>query len=179
MKDENIKKLWEEFINDTRYKEYFQLPTMLELFNINLNKVKKYINTNKERPSQKNKDKTIKSMATWISNCQNNYTKKIQNMKDENIYKLWTDFINDVKYKEYFISQYDSFIYNLNNLKSYIDTNKQRPSKDSKDKNIKFLGNWICNQNKNYSKKTQNMKDDNIYKLWTNFINDPKYKDYF
>ena len=35
-------------------------------------------------------------------------------MKDEIIYNLWNDFINDDKYKEYFISQYDYFIVNLN-----------------------------------------------------------------
>jgi superfamily II DNA or RNA helicase len=179
MKDKTIYKLWTDFINDEKYKEYMQLPTMLELFNINLNKVKNYIDTNKKRPSQSSKDKDIKCMGQWLHQKINNYSKKIHNMKDENIYKLWTEFINDEKYKEYFLSQYDTFVYNLNNLKSYIDTNKKRPSESNKDKNINFLGHWIGNCQINYSKKTHNMKDENIYKLWTKFINDTRYKEYF
>jgi TPP-dependent 2-oxoacid decarboxylase len=102
MKDETIRKLWEEFSNDSRYKKYMQLPTMLELFNINLNKVKEYIDTNKKKPPKLDKDKVIKTLYSWLQNQKQNYIKKKENMKDENIYKLWTDFINDTKYKEYF-----------------------------------------------------------------------------
>ena len=41
-------------------------------------------------------------MGCWINNCQQNYSKKTAKMADETIYKLWTDFINDAKYKTYF-----------------------------------------------------------------------------
>jgi len=179
MKDENIYKLWTEFINDEKYKSYMQLPTMLEIFIKRLEKLKIYIDTNKQRPSTHSEDKDIKFKAKWIGTSQTNYSKKIHNMKDENIYKLWTDFINDSKYKEYFLSQYETFVYNLNKVKNYIDTNKQRPSQTSKDNNIGFISRWIGTSQTNYSKKTRNMKIETIYKLWTDFINDEKYKEYF
>ena len=179
MKDENINKLWIEFINDSKYKEYFL--SQYDSFVFNLNNLKSYININKKRPSDHNKDKDIKSMGCWIQNCQKNYYKKDKNMKDENIYKLWTEFINDSKYKEYMQlpTMLELFNINLNNLKSYIDTNKVRPSTNSKDKTIKSMSKWIGHCQTNYSKKTQNMKDESIYKLWTDFINDEKYKKYF
>ena len=177
MKNESIKKLWEEFIYNEKYKEFIQLPSMLENFNINLNKLKIYIDTNNERPTQGSKDKNIKSLAQWISDIKINYFKKIHNMKDETIYNLWSEFINDEKYKEYFLSQYDNFILNLNKVKNYIDIHKNIPSRNIK-KDTKYLGQFINDQKINYSKKTQKMKDENIYKLWTNFINDDKYKKY-
>ena len=40
-------------------------------------------------------------MAEWISTSKKNYSKKTHNMKDETIYKLWTVFVNDSRYKEY------------------------------------------------------------------------------
>ena len=179
MKDESIYNLWTEFINDSKYKKYIQLPTMLENFNKYLNDVKIYIDTNKKRPSSESKDKDIKFIARWITTSQYNYDKKKNNMKDKIIYNLWNDFINDDKYEEYFISQYDYFIVNLNKVKKYIDTNKKRPSKASKDKDKNInMGSWIVSQNNNYIKKKENMKDENIYKEWTNFVNDDEYKKY-
>jgi superfamily II DNA or RNA helicase len=178
MKNEKVYKLWTNFINDEKYKKYCQLPTMLENFNINLNKVKEYIDINKKRPPRHSKDRNTNFISQWSLHQINSYKNKIHNMKDETIYKLWTNFINDDKYKIYFQSQYDIFISVLNKLKIYIDTNKKRPSSDSKDKNIKSLGKWIWTKQSNYNKKTENMKDENIYKEWTNFINDDKYKEY-
>ena len=181
MKDENIRTLWEEFINDIRYKKYIQLPTMIELFNINLNKLKNYIDTNKKRPSEGSKDKNIKSIAQWLVQKNNNYAKKIKNMKDDNIKKLWEEFINDEKYKEYILlpTTLEIFNINLSKVKIYIDTNKKRPVHESKDKYIKSLGKFIGHCQLNYVKKLHSMKYENIYELWTNFINDEKYKKYF
>ena len=105
MKNETINNLWTEFINDEKYKKYFQLPTILEKFVNDLNKLKNYIDTHNQRPSQNNKDKDIETIGNWLSNSQNNYKKKIHNMKDDRIYKLWTEFINESKYKKYFHEQ--------------------------------------------------------------------------
>ena len=101
MKDETIRKLWEEFINDENYKYYFQLPTMLELFNDNLNKLKTYIDTYNQRPSQYSKDKPIKSMGHWIGNCQINYSKKINNMS----FHLVGGLEKDIAYWQSYVDQ--------------------------------------------------------------------------
>jgi len=167
------------FKYDLVYDSMGILKNSKEIFVIRLEELKAYIDTNKQRPSKSSKDKIIKSMGTWIGNSQTNYAKKINNMQDETIYKLWTDFINDSRYKEYVLSQYDSFVLDLNKLKAYIDTNKQRPSNSSKDKIIKSMGTWIGNSQKIYAKKIEKMQDETIYKLWTDFINDSRYKEYF
>jgi hypothetical protein len=100
-------------------------------------------------------------------------------MKKEEIYKQWTNFINDDKYKEYFLDN-DIVWYNtLEKVKKYIDENKKRPSCMSKDKEIKTLGVWISTQQNNYKTKSYIMSSEEIYNQWTDFINDDKYKEYF
>jgi superfamily II DNA or RNA helicase len=177
MKHENIYNKWTEFINSDKYKIYFQ--SQYEYFIMNLDEVKKYINEKQKRPSSCNNEKKIKFLGLWIAKNITNHNKKLQNMMDENIYKKWTEFINDENYKQYFQSQYDNFIMNLNKVKNYIGENKRRPSSESMDKNIKKLGNWIGTQTKNYNKIRETMKDENIYNKWTEFINDESYKQYF
>ena len=100
-------------------------------------------------------------------------------MKNETIYKIWTEFMNDIEYKNYFLSQYEKFILMLNKVAEYMDTNNKRPSINSKDKNIKFMGQWISTQIQNYYNNTKKMKNVNIKNKWENFINDEKYKAYF
>ena len=128
MKDESIYNLWTEFINDTRYKEYMQLPSMLEIFNINLNKLKTYIDINKQKPSRHSNDKNIKRLGIFIGNCQIKYVKNKQN---DTIYKLYNDFINDEKYKKYFQleTMLEKFIVNLNKVKTYITPTEKKNEK--------------------------------------------------
>jgi hypothetical protein len=175
----NINKKWTEFINSDKYKKYFIVDTIGEKFISSLNKVKKYIDINNKIPSQQDNDKNITILANWIITQQYYYNNKIHNMKDEKIYNKWTEFINSDKYKIYFQSQCEYFIMKLINVKTYIDKNNKRPPQKDKDENIRVLGIWICAQIQNYNKKQYNMKDENIYKKWTEFINDEKYKKYF
>jgi len=100
-------------------------------------------------------------------------------MSNLDIYNKWYDFINNEKYKTYFISNEDEWKNNLKELKIYIDNNNKRPSQCNKNNNIKILGNWIQNQIRNYKEKTYIMTNIEIYNDWTNFINDDKYKKYF
>ena len=179
MKDEKIYNKWNEFINSDKYKKYFILQSIEEYFNMNLNKVINYIDKNNKRPFQNDKDEIIKTLGIWIGTQIQNYSKKIYNMKNDKIYKKWTEFINDEKYKIYFQSQYEDFIMNLNKLKIYIDENNKKPSRDDKNKETKFLGEWIHSQITNFNKKKCNMKDINIYNKWNEFINSDKYKIYF
>ena len=146
---------------------------------MNLNKVKIYIDINNKLPPRNDKNKETKSFGEWIHTQILNFNKNECNMKDENIYNKWTEFINSNKYKIYFQSQYEDFILNLNNVKIYIDKHNKRPLQKDKDENIRVLGIWISNQITNYNKKKENMKDENIYKKFIEFKNDEKYKKYF
>jgi hypothetical protein len=70
------------------------------------------------------------------------------------------------------------WIEKLNSLVQYIDENNKRPSCHSKDDETRKLGQWVDRQVQNYKKKKEIMKNEEIYNKWTEFINDPKYKEY-
>jgi hypothetical protein len=95
LKNYNIKIKWEEFINE--YKEYF--ISNKEIWNNYLEKVIIYINENKCKPSQLNKNKNIKQLGRWIKTQDNNYKKNKEIMKDNTIKLKWEKFINEYKNK--------------------------------------------------------------------------------
>jgi superfamily II DNA/RNA helicase len=177
MKDNTIYNTWNDFINDDMYKEYF-LDNNTTWYNT-LELVKSYIDMNKKRPYSIDKYTKDKQLSKWISHQQQNYKTKDYIMKDDTIYKTWSNFINDTKYKEYFLDNKTVWFNSLELLKNYIDINKKIPSTTDKDSNVKKLGQWIQTQQKNYKTKSKIMKIQEIYNQWTNFINDIKYNEYF
>jgi hypothetical protein len=68
------------------------------IWKLNLEWVKKYINENKKRPTRKNKDE--KKYSAWITLQVQNYKNKKHNMLCKNIRHLWEDFISE--YIDYF-----------------------------------------------------------------------------
>lgn len=79
-------------------------------------------------------------------------------------------------------NKYQKILWWINYLelvKQYIDKNKARPPKSSKNEEIKKLGRWIDRQQQIYNKKTQIMLKPDIYDKWTEFINDSNYAKYF
>lgn len=100
MKKSNIKKLWEDFINDEKYKIYFTCRKEVWILQFEL--VKKYIDENKKSPSQsKYIDKDGKKLGKWINKQKENYKNKTNTVYNDIIIRyLWEDFINE--YKIYF-----------------------------------------------------------------------------
>ena len=90
-------------------------------------------------------------------------------MKQENIRNKWEDFINT--HSRLFMSNYEIWNNTLEKVKLYIETNDKLPSHHNKNKDIKQLGNWISHQKKNYNKKEQIMKEENIRNIWEDFMN--------
>jgi superfamily II DNA or RNA helicase len=177
MKNQEIYDQWTVFINSDKYKKYFVLND--EKWYINFERVKKYIDENNDRPSIHDKNKEIKILAKWIGTQKYNFIKKIETMKDIKKYKLWTEFINDNKYKIFFISNEEEWLNSLKQVKQYMSRNNKRPSQHDKNKEIKILGSWMSHQQTNYKTKSQIMSNQEIYDQWTNFVNDDKYKVYF
>jgi hypothetical protein len=141
--------------------------------------VKQYIDTNKKRPSENDKNNDIKQLGYWLSHQQKNYKKKNKNMSNNTIYNEWKQFTESDKYKEYFMS-YEELWYDMfNKVKQYIDSNGKRPSTHDKNSDIKSLGKWISHQQTNYKNKQYIMSNSTIYNEWTKFINSNKYKKYF
>ena len=177
MSNEEIRKEYENFINDKNYKKY--LMSNEEEWLNNLEEVKKYIDSNNKKPSQRDKNEEIKKLSLWIVTQQQNYKKHSKIMTNEKIIKAYENIINDEKYKKYFMSNEEELLNNLEEVKKYIDLNNKKPSKATKNKEIKKLGLWITMQKKNYKEKTFIMKNKEIIKEYENFINDEKYKKYF
>jgi hypothetical protein len=177
MKNKNVKSLWKIFIEDIKYKQYFLSNE--EEWNIKLENVKKYIDDNKKRPLKYDKNNTIKQLCTWIGTQQNNYKKKQKIMKTANIRIMWKTFTEDIKYKQYFLSNEDEWHIKLDDVKKYIDDNKKRPSHTDKNNTIKQLGTWLSVQRQNYVKNKEIMKTENIRLIWKGFIEDIKYQQYF
>jgi superfamily II DNA or RNA helicase len=138
----------------------------------NLENVKKYIDENKERPSSKSKNENIKYIGEWIVTQTKNHKNK--KMKEKYI-KDWEKLI--VKYCEYFKKKEDVWCENLEIVIKYIDENKELPSSNSINEDIKSLGNWINNQKQNYQNEKSIMENEEIKTLWEQFINN--YNEYF
>jgi ribosomal RNA-processing protein 8 len=96
MKDEYIKP-WENFIED--YSEYFKDND--KIWYETLNKVKKYIDTNKKLPSvyHKNTEEVIK-LGRWVVSNKLKYKNNEEIMKQPEFIKAWEEFIEE--YSEYF-----------------------------------------------------------------------------
>ena len=169
---------WTEFINHPRYSVYF-LDNITN-WNNTFDELKKYIDENGKRPSDKDKDTKIKTLSGWCSAQVKNYSKKAYIMADQTIYSAWTEFINHPRYSVYFIDNDVVWHNNLIELKKYIGENGKRPSTiDKTDPKIKTLGRWCSHQVNNYSKKVQIMADPKISEAWHKFITSEEYKDYF
>ena len=144
-----------------------------------LEMVKKYIDENGKRPIKRSDDKNTKIMGFWISHQNRNYKTKKYNMKNQDTYNKYTVFINDEKYKKYFISNEELWHNNFASVKKYINDTNKLPSINEINENIKTMSHWISNQHTNYKLKCCVMKNKEIYDKWTNFITSEKYKIYF
>ena len=162
MKNDNVKKLWEEFVKE--YSEYFLSNE--EIWINNLTQVKEYIIEYNKRPSSFDKNNNIKFLGNWLITQKSNYPDKYS-MKNEDIKKQWEEFIKE--YEEYFISKEEIWIHKLDKLKEYVINHNKLPSKHDKNKEIKVLGYWIYTQKAKYPDK-QIMKNEDIRKQWEEFI---------
>ena len=160
----NIIKEWECFIE----KHSILFRSNEEVWMDTLQNVSEYIQHFNKLPSQANKDKNVSSLASWISAQKQNYDNNEQIMINEDIRKIWADFVNN--YQKIFKSKEDIRIDNFNNLKEYINIHNKLPSRCNKDENIKYLGSYVHHQKHNYKNNTNNMKDASLRKEWEDFI---------
>jgi len=168
-----------EFRYEMIYDSMGKLRNGPEIWVYKLNQVKQYIDANHKRPSQTDPDNDVKQMGSWISNQQKNYPKEAYIMADKHIRSQWKAFIENPKYKDYFITNEEAWSNMLSKVKQYIDANHKRPGDRDPINDVKQLGAWIGRQQKNYPKEAYIMADKHIRSQWKAFIENPKYKDYF
>ena len=134
-----------------------------------------YIVANNKRPSNHDKNKDIKTLATWIQTQQRNYAKSEYIMSDPEIRKEWERFVE--KHNEHFMSNEAAWRQMLIKVDEYIVANNKRPSHGSKNKDIKALGLWVYTQNQSYPNSRHIMSDPEIRKEWEQFVE--KHKEHF
>jgi superfamily II DNA or RNA helicase len=164
MKHQKYNDIWKNFMEE--HPKYFMNHE--EKWIHKLDKVKKFMKEKNNSPSRYAKDEYEKDLGTWVATQKENFKKNIKMFSHENIVNFWNDFQEE--YKDYLLNNSENWYFRLNQLKTYIDQNKCRPSCHSKDKEIKSLGIFIMTQNKNYKDKTQIMSDKTVYDIWTNFL---------
>jgi superfamily II DNA or RNA helicase len=161
MNNKNIYNEFKLFLEE--YNEYFRSneETWFEKFE----KLKNYMDMNKKRPSEVDKDYEIAFLGKWLSRQLKNYKQKEQIMKyNPIIYNEWNKFMNE--YCEYFTSKCDIWRNNLLIVIKYIEGHNKLPSsKDLDDK-----GCWLSDQKKNYENNKYIMKDPEIRQQWEEFI---------
>ncbi len=176
VKNPEIFKIWEEFIKDSQYSQYFISDE--EKWFEKFNEVKQFIHINKSIPNTKSKNNKEKKLHKWLDHQKQNYKNKKYIMKNPKICKVWEEFIKDPQYSEYFQSKEEIWFNNFNKLKQFIDINKSTPNSNSKNKEEKYLGTWLGHQKKNYKIKKESMNNPKQRKIWEDFIKDPQYSPY-
>jgi hypothetical protein len=126
-----------------------------------------------EKWMKDNKQKIIKSsdyqLSSWISRQKKHYIKKTKEMEIEEIYVLWTTFLEE--YKQHL----HLFDYKWNDkfksLKKFIHSNAKLPSIKKSGGVIETqLCSWYLRQKIDYKKKIGGMKKEERYNQWTLFI---------
>ena len=171
MKDVARYNMWTNFMNE--FKQYF--PTNDEIWNSHLDKLKQFINENEKTPSSTSKNKDENKLGRWLLRQITNYKNKQYGMTDAVRYDMWTTFMNE--YKEYLLTFDEIWNSTLDKLKQFINLNKRRPTKSSKNEEEKRFGNWLSRQLQNYKNKEGGMTDITQYNKWTTFMNE--YNEYF
>jgi hypothetical protein len=182
LKNERYNK-WHEFINNDKYKKFFIPIDEVNILNWNRQflLLKAYMDKYDISPSSQNSDENIYRLGRFKIRNSKIYETKTQIMSNENIYNIWTDFMNDDKYKKFFLSSEEKWFSKLGMIKTYIDNHNMSPTKRDKcDKNAKKLGTWIQVQKRNFKYNIDIMKTHPmVKKTWDNFVNSEKYRKYF
>jgi hypothetical protein len=90
--------------------------------------------------------------------------------------KTWREMINNPIYSQYIMSQKEIWLNKLVKSKKFIDDDHRLPNR--RDINEAELGNWIGTNKTHYNKKNKYFME-NYLEEWVEFVNDPKYIEYF
>jgi hypothetical protein len=177
------------FYNKSNHSKYEQDKIILSKYILNIKEfqqlswddkleaLKKYVNTNKLRPSSKSLDIQIKRLGQWYMDQKYNYENNIKTMKISINRNKWEKF--NKEYSKYFMSIIDEWEYNLIEVKLYIDKYDKRPNSESNISDIKYIGQWLCRQCSNYKNNINSMTNDINKKKWLEFITNEKYSKFF
>jgi superfamily II DNA or RNA helicase len=161
MKINIIYDAFKNFINHDKYNKYFMIYYQrVKDWNLKLKDFTDFIDINKRLPKPKKANETERKLCKWFQHNTTDY-KNIRNSLKKNENRIQWMIMLD-KYKEYFLSRYEKWMINFNNLQNYVNQNKSLP-KD------KILNKWHSHMSDNFLKKNDIMSEDMYYNLWKNF----------
>ena len=169
-KEKEIYDIFTNFLSEYKHLLIYSIGK----WEIMLENVKLYIRTNNKTPSTRDEDVNVKSLGMWLCFQKKNYKNQQNIMKIQEIYDIFTKFLSE--HKHLFMSDIETWKIKLENVKSYININNKTPSSSDKDEDVKNLGLWFTVQKNKYYKKIENMQNQEIYDLFSKFMND--YKDF-
>lgn len=137
--------------------------------------LKKYMDENNKKPVASDKNEYNRLLCKWLNYQRQHYKTKTYLMKNSIFYDIWTEFINNEKYQQYFESLENKWLQKYKELKQFIDEKNCVPNI----KTDKKLYKWVSHTQENYRKKDCIMKNEKIYIIWDSFIKNEKYKLFF
>jgi hypothetical protein len=180
LKNDMLCKLFKILLNNDFFKKYFiskekkQEDKWEKLWLNNFYKMKEEININIESNSKKKITHILKDidLYNWGCSLMTHFTKTKKIFGNNNkIYDIFKTFINDKKYKPYFLTIEEKHNINLNKIKKFIDKNKRRPTttkkKTDEEKNLGYILDGML---KSYKRGENIFKNNKIYDLFKLFI---------
>ena len=212
MKNDIILNKWKEFILE--YNKYYNLindiitinktkrmksdKRIIAIWFKKFNKLKLYIDVNKNIPFVFDTNKENIKIANWLQRQINYYNKNIKTMIIPIILDKWKEFI--LEYNIYFentnntklikkkfdylkdntnknYKNREQWLLFFNKLKLHLEKYNAMPSIKSNNEDIYKLASWVKRQMFSYNKKSNIMKNINIYNKWKEFT--IEYEKYF
>ena len=147
MKNEKIKKLYEEFIS----KYYYEVNDVECKWDQDLEKLRNYILKHQRKPSTDSKIEEEYKIAYWLKAQETRYKTHNYNMKKEQNRKKYEAF--KLEFKDYLLSKEEIWDMKLQRLIDYVEQYKKKPQEHGNTELERDNGCWLRRQMRVY--KTQ------------------------
>jgi superfamily II DNA or RNA helicase len=186
MKNEEIWLKWTETLADPRYNKYLIIDRNQD-WNMNHSKMCEFITKKGNAPSNTAKDPEEKRLAGWISSQKSKHDQRgsklsKEGMKDEGLWRKWTDTLADQIYGKALSDQVQDWKNKHELLCVFVKETGNAPKHTSSGEE-KILAGWYSSQNDKYNEKgsefsKQIMKTNpEIWKMWNETLSDPSYRE--
>lgn len=179
-------KIYNTFLVFTeKYKSYFDInleyckkindtdTISKEKFNEIMNDIEGYMEKSKKKPSISSKNIDVRIIGKYLECFISLAQKKEGIMKNKEYYEKFIALVN--KYSECFIDRNEKWNNNLIATIKYIEENKKRPSHGNKNKETRYIGEWLSAQLRMYKNKPEVMKKMGTHVRFEEFINKYNY----
>jgi superfamily II DNA or RNA helicase len=147
-----------------------------------------HIDDNGGAPSTVSKTPEEKRLGHWTSTQKHKYNPNGSEFSKHGMktnpetWQIWRDTLADPRYMDALKRQtpedpVQDWKNKHKNMCEFIDSKKKAPSQCAKDFAEKTLGKWVNSQKNNHSNSNGIMKNQEILKIWTETLIDPKYSE--